>query len=232
MFAPHALEFAQRGYRTVIFDLPRHGSKMDDALNYDTATARVSNVVAKHGSAKNFYIGGSLGGYLGMELVGRQPSLFSACVITMCGQAVGPGSSLLAKFGLFAMGSISSNLSSSSLLSAMRGQVVANGHLNPKMVMDTSLRTGFFFEHNTEQIDMLKQSDPLSSLPKYKGPILFINGSKDHRDSEKKWLDASNRGNGDKSMLIVYEGGDHFFSHDERFYPRFIKDIETFFDSV
>jgi fermentation-respiration switch protein FrsA (DUF1100 family) len=55
-------------------------------------------------------------------------------------------------------------------------------------------------------------------------PILFINGSEDYRDSENIWLEAA----GKSSKLILYEGGDHFFSHDKRFYNRIIEDIVEF----
>lgn len=62
---------------------------------------------------------------------------------------------------------------------------------------------------------------------KEKVKILFINGEKDHRDSEKLYLEAA----GKKSKLINYEGADHFFSHDVRFFERVIEDIQTFVDN-
>jgi hypothetical protein len=50
---------------------------------------------------------------------------------------------------------------------------------------------------------------------------LFINGSKDHRDSEQIWVNSAGAG----SKLIVYEEADHFYSHDKRFFDRLIKDV-------
>lgn len=232
MFKPHAEHFAKLGYRTVIFDLPGHGVLADSPLSLETAQQLVADVVAKYGSGKTLYVGGSLGGYLGMELVGKRPDLIDAAVIAMAGQNVGKGASFAARAGLFFLGGVSGNISSASLLSAMRSAAASNGHLDPKILMDTSLRPGFFFEQNEAQITMLKQSDPGSSLPKFKGPILFVNGSKDHRDSEGRWLELSNGANGGKSKLIVYEGADHFFSHDIRYFQRFLKDMEEFFNSV
>ena len=41
MFVPHAEHFAKLGFRTVVFDLPGHGSKMDEKLSYEAAIARV-----------------------------------------------------------------------------------------------------------------------------------------------------------------------------------------------
>jgi hypothetical protein len=69
-----------------------------------------------------------------------------------------------------------------------------------------------FFKQAHAQIAILRGSDPRKALPAFKGPVLFANGSRDHRDSEKKWVQACTKG-----TLIVYDGGDHFFSHDRRF---------------
>lgn len=62
-------------------------------------------------------------------------------------------------------------------------------------------------------------------------PVLFVNGSKDHRDSEEKWVrlcvgegGGGKEGESKKSKLIVYEGADHFFSHDDRYVDRFEED--------
>lgn len=65
-------------------------------------------------------------------------------------------------------------------------------------------------------------------MGKARGEIrcLFINGSKDHRDSEQIWLEAA----GKDSKLLVYEGADHFFSHDNRFFDRVIEDISSFIE--
>jgi fermentation-respiration switch protein FrsA (DUF1100 family) len=54
--------------------------------------------------------------------------------------------------------------------------------------------------------------------------FLFINGSKDYRDSEEIFLKAA----GKKSKLLIYEEGDHFFSHDNRFIDRLVNDIVLF----
>jgi fermentation-respiration switch protein FrsA (DUF1100 family) len=72
----------------------------------------------------------------------------------------------------------------------------------------------------------LKNGDYSHSLERVKNKIgiLFINGEKDYRDSEQIWLEAA----GNKSKLLTYEGADHFFSHDNRFYDRLIEDISDF----
>jgi pimeloyl-ACP methyl ester carboxylesterase len=34
MFLPHAEELAKKGYRCILMDLPGHGARMDEALNF------------------------------------------------------------------------------------------------------------------------------------------------------------------------------------------------------
>ncbi|KXS19970.1 alpha/beta-hydrolase [Gonapodya prolifera JEL478] len=231
MFRPHAEALAASGYRCVLFDFPGHGRLMDAPLSMDTAIERIVSVVQKYGSkegGKNVYVGGSLGGYIGMEMLARHPTLFSSAVICMCGQCVGHGAGLAARLGLVLLSHLSSWLSSATLLTSMRSTFSANGNMDQKMMLDTALRTGFYFEQNMQQIEILRASDPAAALAKYPAPVLFCNGSKDHRDSEKKWLSVSNGANGGKSKLICYEGGDHGFSHDKRFKDTFIEEIKTF----
>ena len=80
-----------------------------------------------------------------------------------------------------------------------------------------------FFHQSHAQIEILRASNPLEALPKFPGPIWFVNGSKDHRDSEHKWVEASKQ-----ATLTVYDGADHFFSHDERYATRFKEEALEF----
>jgi pimeloyl-ACP methyl ester carboxylesterase len=80
-----------------------------------------------------------------------------------------------------------------------------------------------FFGQSTQHIEILKQSNPRVSLPRFQGPVLFINGSKDHHDSDEVWAGLLGR-----SRRLVYEGGDHFFSHDDRFADRLVQDTLDF----
>jgi len=81
-----------------------------------------------------------------------------------------------------------------------------------------------FFEQADAHVACLKSVSPAEHIPKVQFPILFMNGSEDHRDSENKWLELCLNKN---SELKVYDGGDHFFTHDERF----LEDILTRFDT-
>jgi pimeloyl-ACP methyl ester carboxylesterase len=98
MFAPHARALAEKSFKCVLMDLPGHASRLDEQLSMNSACACISAVYAEHfgavGDKKVCYVGGSLGGYIGMEMLGRYPHLFSGAVIAMCGQDVGSGMSL------------------------------------------------------------------------------------------------------------------------------------------
>lgn len=227
MFAVHARALAEKGFRCVLLDLPGHGALVNEPLSLDSAIERIIQVTRQHipssTSAKPIYIGASLGGYIGMEFLGRHPDVFERAVIAMCGQNVGKGRSMIASLGLFVMSSLGGLMSPATLLQLMMNQIRASGHIADHLVEEMVLRCGFFFQQSHRQIEILRASDPLTSLPNFAGPILFINGSMDHRDSELKWVQACQA-----ATLKVYEGGDHFFSHDDRYLSRFIEDLVAF----
>src|SRR3954452_9445109 len=125
----------------------------------------------------------------------------------MCGQNVGRGAGPAARLGLIMLSFVSSVMSQAILLTMMRSTFLKNRNMDASLVLTESLRTGFYFRQNEEQIAILKVSDPVAGLAKYGRPVLFVNGSADHRDSEGKWLAVSNKASGDKSELVVYEGG-------------------------
>ena len=229
MFRAHALAMLAKGnVRCVLLDLPGHGARMDEPLSLASAMATVVAVTqekappCRQTGTKPIYIGGSLGGYIGMELIGQYPDLYSAAVIAMCGQNVGVGASLVARLGLRAMEawipqlsgqcdtilidpptSPSMNLESFSrlgwlmpgvpihppthpptgatMLTGLVREVSKNKYIPTHVLLDTLYRTGTFFTQAREQIAVLRASNPPSSLPLFPGPVLFVNGSKDHR---------------------------------------------------
>ena len=248
MFRATAAALAARcAVRVVLLDLPGHGARMDEPLSMASAVASVCAQAAEFAPAaaargvqptpgastlaataaataaaqgvKPVYVGGSLGGYLGMEVLGAAPDVFAGAVIAMAGQDVGPGRGCAASIGMTAMGLAMSWLAPATLLNAMRSEVKRNGHIPAAALADT-LRPGFFFQQARAQLDVMRASDPRAALPRFAGPVLFVNGSKDHRDSETVWRDAAPRG-----RLAVYAGADHFLSHDDRYAARFVDDI-------
>ncbi len=231
MFEHHAKQLAAQHYRCVLIDLPGHGALMDEPLTIDTACSTIqdalTNLCGSYLGMPPIAVGGSLGGYILMEFVGRFPTTTSGVVITMCGQNVGVNRSYVASLGLGALGLVSSVLSTKLLIAGLISEAKKNGHLDDSLVMESSLTAGMFFHQGSAQIAILKSSNPRLTLPLYKNPVLFINGSKDHRDSELIWKSLTEKGE-----LLVYEDADHFLSHDKRFIKRFIDDISNFCQSV
>ncbi|CAJ1423311.1 unnamed protein product [Effrenium voratum] len=228
MFKPHARAMAAKNFRCVLMDLPGHGARMDEELTMNSALQAIVQVIREYAppsasGTKPIYIGGSLGGYVGMELLGKFPDLVSMAIITMCGQNVGVGRGAAASMGLWAFETILPRLGSRKIMSALIGEIRKNGHLPEEAMMECSFRPGMFFGQAMAQVQILKASDPSAALGKFPGPILFVNGSKDHRDSEHLWVEKSQKG-----QLIVYEGADHFFSHDDRHSKRFEEDCYNF----
>ncbi len=226
MFKRHA-ESLKDKYTSVLMDLPGHGALMDTELTRKSAFDEILRVANEYcvtfHNVKPIYIGGSLGAYLGMELLGTYPDIFSSAVLTMAGQNVGVGRGWAAWIGICGMKIVIPLLSSAQLLSGMVSQAKANGNIPNDLLEEMVLDTGMFFNQSRNKVEILGKSNPLATLGNFAGRILFINGSKDYRDSEQIWLQASQKGE-----LKVYEGGDHFFSHDVRFMDRFLTDISDF----
>ncbi|KAI8904787.1 hypothetical protein EDD86DRAFT_277969 [Gorgonomyces haynaldii] len=196
MFAHHA-RLLSKDYRCVLVDLPGHGTRMEEPLSLQTAIQVIVDTTRKHASPNHpkIYVGGSLGGYIGMELLGQHPKLFDAAVITMCGQAVGKQNrGYAAYFGLLMMDTFASLFSQKMLFDSMIQQAQQNGHISEQLLEEMVYKSGFYFGQAKEQIQILKDSNPVPSLFKFDGRVMFVNGSKDHRDSEQLWLKTCKKG--------------------------------------
>jgi hypothetical protein len=99
-------------------------------------------------------------------------------------------------------------------------------------IESTVLRSGSFFRRADEQVAVLRSTAPLRTLPHFRRPVLFVNGSRDHRDIEHDLLDAVTSGAAERvrklSRLIVYSEADHFLANDSRFMDQFALDLLGF----
>ncbi len=231
MFRGHAQELSKRfGYESILLDLPGHGTLVDDEslpLTLDNCVKTVKKVLMDSGIAaskkKVVYVGGSFGAYTGFYILNKLPDSFHAAVLMDCGQNVGPGASLKARMGLVLLGYIGRNFSNAALMKMMLD--VARKSKADYQLVETSFGAGMFFDHANAQIECLRSVAPAECLPSLEIPILYMNGSEDYRDSEKIWLELSNN---QKSELKVYEGGDHFFTHDTRFLDDILTRMDVF----
>lgn len=234
LFAAHADELFKRfGHASILLDLPGHASLVDMPLSVDSAVRHVGSVMKECGIVKKddrtknqkvVYVGASLGGYLGFPIIEKYQSMLDAAMIFDCGQNVGPGCSYIARMGIVLLSYMAKNKSNADLLNLMLG-VTKKSPADYKLI-DTCFGAGMFFDQGEEQVVAMHAVAPADHLPNIKLPILFMNGSKDHRDSEQKWLELC--GARDKSELKVYEGGDHFFTHDARFVDDMLTRLDAF----
>lgn len=118
-----------------------------------SATDTVVQFVHDHIEGRVIYCGLSLGGYLGMYIIGEHPGLFSAAIIADAGQDVGPTSSFAAKAGFVLMGAITSVMSRKSVISTLVNQM--NKQYIPQELLDQCLlRCGTYFDCSEQQIQV------------------------------------------------------------------------------
>ena len=96
-------------------------------------------------------------------------------------------------------------------------------------LVESTFGAGTFFDQGVQQIECMHTVKPSEHIPSYEFPVLFMNGTEDYRDSEDKWLSLCK--DQERSSLKVYEGGDHFFSHDSRFYEDVVDRLDKFASS-
>jgi pimeloyl-ACP methyl ester carboxylesterase len=158
MFRPHAeiLSGMTGGpgggtkYRSVLLDLPGHGTMADTPLTLDGCVDAVLSVIRAEGldPARTVYVGGSLGAYLGFYILDRLRAdhkiSVAGAVLMDCGQNVGPGCSLKASVGLWFLKAMGRNLSNRALMKAMVG-VMAKSQAQWRLV-ESTFGAGMFFD--------------------------------------------------------------------------------------
>lgn len=226
LFRAHAMELKTKyGHGSILLDLPGHGSLVDTPLSLDSCATTLESVLNKCGllgekrsDRKVIYVGASLGAYVGFHLLDKLQSLFDGAILIDCGQNVGPGASFKAKAGLVMLSYMGNHMSNATLFGMMKDVAKKSGA--DYKLMESTLGAGMFFDQAQEQVDCLRAVAPADKIPNLSLPILFMNGTKDYRDSEDKWLELCTN---EKSQLHDYEGGDHFFTH----HSKFVDDILT-----
>ena len=239
MFRHHAQELmARHGHRCILLDLPGHGSLAEVELSFDTCWEELKNVLEENkiiqeedGKRTNpkekiVYVGGSLGAYVGFYLLDEFRGVFNSTVLMDCGQNVGPGRSFKASIGLHLLSYVAKHYSNKKLAKMMLD--VTRKSPADQWVIESTFAAGWFFEQGEGQVSILRSVAPAKHIPELDIPICFMNGSKDHRDSEELWLNLCDTPDEVNSDLRVYGGGDHFFMHDSRFVEDVLKDIHNF----
>jgi len=220
MFQAHAkILAAEKGHRCILVDLPGHGTMVDTKLTLDSCADTVKFILdenqqsLKLTKANTMYVGVSFGAYTGFYTMDKLKDRFGGAIMMDCGQYAGPDCSWKVSAGIWVMRLMARNMSNAGMTSTFV-DLLNKSPADWKLV-ESMFGAGFFFDASDDQIGILHSIEPADHIPNLDFPILFFNGSLDHRDSEDKWLSLCKIQDG--SSLKVYEGGDHFFMNDSRF---------------
>ena len=234
MFRAHATDLKDRyGHASILMDLPGHGTLVDKPLTLESCATTMASVLKECGISasskqKIIYVGGSLGAYIGFYLLEQFKDIFDGAVLMDCGQNVGPGSQLHVKMGLSMLSWMSESMSNASLMNMMLDVTKKSKTSSyPYHLVDTVFGAGMFFDQGAAQVECLRTVAPAEIIPKIPFPILYMNGAKDHRNSEDLWLELSQK-KYPSSELKVYEDGDHFFMHDARYVDDVLESMNAY----
>jgi pimeloyl-ACP methyl ester carboxylesterase len=166
-------------------------------VDLEQAVRQVAELISTAVPAKKaFIVGVHLGGYVAMLLAGRFPELCAGVVVVSA--------------------CTNSPRSPYSGATRQRISVLQKALLNPGL-NDTIL---------PDVYAAIKLQWYTDWLPKYNGPVLFVNGENDSRDAEKSFT-AACKG----SKLRVVLGGDHLIWIDDKTYKKVNQYILQFIEA-
>lgn len=234
MFRAHAEALAERfGHESILWDLPGHGANVEIPLTLDSCASMLEQIlqlnqippatIAEAAGKKTIYVGGSLGAYIGFDLLHRYREFFSGAILLDCGQNVGPDASLKARLGLWFLELVGNSWSNKTMMKLMYD--TSRKSADYKLV-ETCFGAGMFFDQASGQVACLRAVAPANLIPHLPFPLLFMNGTEDYRDSEDLWLSLCTVKEG--SELKDYDKGDHFFMHNTRFVDDILKRWDAF----
>ncbi len=234
LYATLARRLADAGFRCVLPDLPGHGCRMDEPMSTQNCLSVLKATIDEHCApyrgVNPIDLGGSIGGYLGMELIGAYPECVSAAVIVAASQTVGVGASLKARAALQAMRLVGDLMWQKTMINGLVSKLKQIPDVNHAAVVE-SLMGQMYFRQMNQFVGALRATNSLEAVKRFHGPIFYAVGLKDHRDMEERQI-AISKANHPSSQLVHYDG-DHFFSHDLRangqITERFIGDTRYLF---
>ena len=228
MFRALALRLAAAGFRCLLPDLPGHGARYKMNFSPDLVAATLKKDIETHCAGQRpLYVGGSLGAYYGMELVGREPHLVSAAVMCAAAQNVGKTASLQTKSFLQLKYETSDVMTSQRVARQLIRQLIKHPHLDKGVVAEDMVMGGFYYRRRASICFSMRYLDSLGAVAKFHGPVLYLNGEEESRVQENRLLLVSKTNNA-ASGLYDFPKADHFFSHDKRFREDFERRVEEF----
>ena len=202
LFRRQLEELAELGIPTMAIDLPGHGGRIGERFTLDAALQGIGDAVtaAEASGHKPYLVGFSLGGYLAIEWVARNPGRVAGLLPAACGTVPSPvimhGWRVIAKgIHRFPDRGLALNNFTVRLFVPQPGatDVIAGGVALE--VMDDVLRS-------------LLRLRPVERLREIDVPVLFVNGRFDHvRAHASRYLAATRNG-----RLVTVPGSSHMVS--------------------
>ncbi len=181
-------------------DLPGHGHRTDP-FSLDQAADEVAALIRGECPAGAFVAGDSLGGYTTLAVASRYPELVKGAVVS--------GATYRFDRRPFRtrLGASCETLLVSLLGARMLGRVLKRvGEVYPKAPLDDITAGGIRLAVRPEALRELAAHDTLAMVPRYPGPILFVNGEDDAvaRRHEAAFVAAARQ-----ATLVVMPGLPH-----------------------
>lgn len=199
----HQVENLDRlGIPTAAIDLPGHGHRLGERFTLDAALASIGDAVAaaEASGSRPYLVGFSLGGYLGIEWVARNPGRVAGLLAAACAAVPSP----VVMHGWRGIAKV---------IHAFPDRGLALNDLAVRLFVPQPGATdvvagGVALEVMDDVIRCLLSLRPVERLREIDVPVLFVNGRYDHvRAHARRYLDATRAG-----RLITVPGASHMVS--------------------
>jgi len=234
-FLTHARELTKKhGFRTIVMDWAGHGARWDEQCTVENCMKALKAVIHEYDiktaeeeelrGRKTLLLGSSWGGYMCYLAAGEFPEYFSGIVTDSSMRDLSLRSEKI-KWSIISK--MVEKTSYSTQIKFLQKSWNAKG--KPYMdCIEGKFGAGIFGKCRPFQT--MEHFDFAECTPKIRCPILFLNGTKDcdgyDPTCQTKVLDLL--ATREQSRIVLFEGGDHLFSHDFRFFKKWIDSTADF----
>src|SRR5690554_4312665 len=204
LFRRQVEELGELGIPCDAIDLPGHGRRIGERFTLDGALKTIDDAVtaAEASGTKPYLVGFSLGGYLAIEWVARNPGRVSGLLAAACGTV--PSKVIMHGWRIGAK---------VIHLFPDRGLALNNAVVRmfvPEPGATDVIAGGVALEVMDDVLLSLLRLRPINRLRKIDVPVLFVNGRFDHvRAHAKRYLAATRNG-----RLVTIPGSSHMRSEE------------------
>jgi pimeloyl-ACP methyl ester carboxylesterase len=194
-------ELEREGIPTLAIDLPGHGRRIGERFTLDGALQSIDDAVteaeASGDGAKPYLAGFSLGGYLGIEWVARNPGRVAGLLAAACGTVPNP----IVMHTWRGIAKVIGRLPDRGL--AMNNLAVRM--FVPQPGATDVISGGVALDVMDDTILALLRLRPIDSLRRIREPVLFVNGRWDHvRAHARRYLATT-----PNARLVTVPGASH-----------------------